>query len=128
MLMTNPLLNELGLPHNYPHRPEWEVTPREVKRMLDADDEFLLLDCRTPQEYDLARIEGAVLLPLGEIRQRVGELEDKTDVPIVVHCHHGQRSLQMTLMLRQAGFADVRSMAGGIDLWSLDIDRTVPRY
>ena len=121
-------LGESGLPQGYAYRDDWEITPRQVKAMLDAGEDFLLLDCRTHGEHRTARIEGATLLPLQEIESRFGELASHTDKQVVVFCHHGMRSLRMTMMLRQNGFHDVRSMAGGIDTWSQDIDPMVPRY
>ncbi len=125
-------LDQRGLPPGYPYKPEWEVTPREARDGLRAAGQPpLLLDCRRPEEFQVARIEGAVLIPLSELEKRADELEDDDGArtrPIVVHCHHGQRSLRAASMLRAMGFADVRSMAGGIDLWSIDVDPRVPRY
>jgi rhodanese-related sulfurtransferase len=123
-----PELNAHGLPEHYNFRPDWEVTPRQVKAMLDSGADFLLLDCRLPREADVASIEGAALLPMQELVARISELDEHRDVKIVVHCHHGGRSLQVTAFLRQQGFKDVTSMAGGIDLWSIDIDPGVARY
>ena len=105
-----------------------EVGVQEVKRMLDAGEKFLLLDVRQPKEYDTARIPGAMLLPLSELPKRVEELRAYVGQPIVTHCHKGMRSLQAAQWLRSQGFADTRSMAGGIEEWSLKIDPKVPRY
>lgn len=122
-------LNDLGLPENYPFRDDWEVTPRQVREMLQGGSEdFLLIDCRTPQEHGLAQIEGAWLLPLQELNSRITELEQHADKKIVIHCHLGGRSLRMAMALRQQGFASVMSMAGGIDVWAVDIDPTLTRY
>lgn len=121
-------LNEAGLPEGYAFRDDWEVTPRQVKAMLDQGQAFVLIDCRQPREYHVAHIAGARLVPLGEFNDRLAELKAHADQKVVVHCHHGIRSRRMTAALRQAGFADVTSMAGGIDLWSRDIDASVPRY
>ncbi|MCE9589925.1 MAG: rhodanese [Planctomycetes bacterium] len=117
-----------GLPPNYPFQPDWEVTPRQVKAMLDAGDDFVLIDCRTPGEYQVTRVEGSVLVPLQEVAARLPELEKYRDQKIVVNCHHGVRSLRMTAALRQQGFEDVKSMAGGIDLWAMDIEPGMKRY
>lgn len=126
--MTTPPLDPRGLPQNYPFQPGWEVTPREVKLALAAPSAgMLLIDCRTPEEHRTASIEGATLIPMAELSSRLNEVRDH-EGPIVVHCHHGGRSLKVTAALRQAGLQDVRSMAGGIDLWSIDIDTRVPRY
>jgi len=121
-------LNSAGLPEGYPFRGEWEVTPRQVKASLGRGEEVLLVDCRTPQEYQLAKIEGAKLMPLQQLERWQRELRQSTGKKIVVHCHHGGRSLQMAVRLRQMGLTDVWSMAGGIDLWAMDIDRSLPRY
>lgn len=123
-----PELNAQGLPEHYTFRPDWEVTPRQVKSMLDSGEDFLLLDCRLPREAEVASIEGASLLPMQELVARISELDEHRDAKIVVHCHHGARSLQVTSFLRQQGFKDVTSMAGGIDLWSIDIDLSIARY
>ena len=122
-------LNDLGLPEGYQFRDDWEVTPRQVKEMLArGGEDFLLIDCRTPKESGIARIEGALLMPLQELSSRITELEEHADKKIVVHCHHGIRSLRVTTALRQQGFESVMSMAGGIDVWSVDIDPAVARY
>lgn len=105
-----------------------EIPCRAVRDMRDAGNAFLILDCREPDEYAVARIEGAVLLPMSEIGARLGELSRHREGPIVVHCHHGGRSLQVAAWLRQQGFEQAQSMAGGIDQWAIEIDPTVPRY
>jgi rhodanese-related sulfurtransferase len=105
-----------------------EVTCQSVKMMLDRGDDFLLLDCRETDEHAVARIEAARLLPMSEIQQRVAELEPDRQRQIIVHCHHGGRSLRVAKWLRQNGFAGAQSMSGGIDEWSTHIDPQVPRY
>lgn len=106
-----------------------EISVQQVKQLLDDDPaDFLFLDCREQQEFDFARIEGTTLVPISEISTRVGELEPHRQRRIVVHCHHGGRSLQVTQWLRQQGFEQVQNMTGGIDAWSQDIDPAVPRY
>jgi rhodanese-related sulfurtransferase len=105
-----------------------EIDVRGVKKLLDEKVEFLLLDCREPSEYAMARLKSAVLIPIREIPARLPELEPMRDQRIVVHCHHGGRSMQVTQWLQQQGFAKVQNMAGGIDAWSLEIDASVARY
>lgn len=105
-----------------------EVDVQAVQRLRAAGEPFLLLDCREPAEFDLVRIEGAVLLPMSEIVARLGELERHRNEHIIVHCHHGMRSLQVTQWLRRQNFARVQNMAGGIDAWSQAIDPALPRY
>jgi rhodanese-related sulfurtransferase len=105
-----------------------EITACEVRSMLQRGDDLHLLDCREPQEHRVASIEGAQLVPMGEIPGRLQELEAHADRTVVVVCHHGVRSLQVARYLREQGFEDARSMTGGIDAWSREVDPTVPRY
>ena len=108
--------------------PTWEVDVRAVKQMIDRGQDFLLLDVRQPEEHAHVNIERAKLIPLRELQQRIEELSDYRDKPVIVHCHHGGRSMQATMFLRQQGFAGAQNMAGGIDAWSLEIDPAKPRY
>ncbi len=121
-------LDELGLPPGYAFKPDWEVTPRQVKSMLDKAENFTFIDCRLPNEYAITKIDGATLIPLQQIGQRIGELRGKENEKIVVHCKSGGRSMQFTQLLRQNGFKDVKSMAGGISLWNKDINPGGPQY
>ncbi len=103
-----------------------EMSPHELKRRMDAGEPFELIDVREPFEYEVARIDGAKLIPLGEITERLDELSGKQ--PIVVHCHSGKRSEQAARLLQQRGFANVYNLEGGIDAWSDQIDPNVPKY
>lgn len=107
-----------------------ELPATEIRRLLAESHpgECLLLDCRTPEEHATARIAGAMLLPMQELPERVGEIEAWRSRRIFVHCHHGVRSLRVTRWLRERGFPSVTSMQGGIDAWSTDVDPLVPRY
>jgi rhodanese-related sulfurtransferase len=105
-----------------------EIDCRSVKFKLDAGDEFLLLDCRERDEHQLVNISAARLLPMSELQARVGELDPYKHTPVIVHCHHGGRSLKVAHWLKQQGFDDVKSMAGGIDEWACVIDPSLPRY
>lgn len=105
-----------------------EVDCQAVKAKQDAGSSFLFLDVREPDEYATARIEGTTLLPMSQLAERVSELEPHKNGEIVVHCHHGGRSLRVVNWLRQQGYAHAINMAGGIDQWSQVIDPTVPRY
>lgn len=105
-----------------------EVDVQTVKSLRDAGEEFLLLDVRQPEEYATAKIEGSVLIPMGELRERLEELEPHRDGRIIVHCHHGGRSMQVTQALRSMDFPKVQNMGGGIEQWSCEIDSEVPRY
>jgi rhodanese-related sulfurtransferase len=104
------------------------IDVRSVKDMLDAGEDFLLLDCREQNEYALVQIDGSQLIPLSEIPNRLAELEAYRSKRIVAHCHHGGRSLQVTEWLRNQGFDKVQNMMGGIDSWALLIDTALPRY
>ncbi len=99
-----------------------------VKRRLDAGDDFLLLDCREADEFETAQIDGAQRLPMSQLQERLGELDDHRDREVIVYCHHGVRSLRVAHWLRENGFRHAVSMAGGIDEWSQQIDPSVPRY
>mgnify|MGYP006427452525 CR=1 FL=1 len=109
-------------------RDNWEISPAAVRDMLVHDEPFAFLDCRTPEEHAIARVDSARLLPMQDVPERINELEAHLDEPVIVMCHHGQRSLQVAAFLKQQGFTDVKSLAGGIDRWSREIDPTVPRY
>ena len=106
----------------------FETDVLEVAEKIRRNESFLLLDVREEVEYATARIESSRLIPLSELGERLEELEPHRCDSIVVYCHHGVRSLQVTQALRGAGFANVQSMAGGIDRWSLQVDASVPRY
>ena len=99
-----------------------------VKQLRDSGEQFLLLDVRNPDEYATAKIEGATLIPMGDLQARLSELEPHKQDHIVVHCHHGGRSMRVTQFLRQQGFSQVQNMDGGIDAWSLQVDPSVLRY
>jgi len=105
-----------------------EIEVDAVKQLIDDDADFVLLDCREQEEWDLVHIDGALLIPMSEIQQRVAELTKHKDVHIVVQCHHGGRSLQVAHWLRNQGFDQSQSMRGGIDVWSQEIDSSLPRY
>ena len=102
------------------------ISPHELKRKMDAGEPFQLIDVREVFEYEIARIDGAKLIPLGEIAERANELQRER--PIVVHCHSGQRSAQAVQLLQERGLANVYNLEGGIDAWSDQIDPSVPRY
>jgi rhodanese-related sulfurtransferase len=104
------------------------IDVRSVKDMVESGEDFLLLDCREENEHALVRIDGAKLIPLSEAPNRLADLEPHKTRHIVAYCHHGGRSLQMTLWLRSQGFDKVQNMMGGIDAWALLIDTGLPRY
>ena len=105
-----------------------ELDVHAVKRLQDAGESFLMLDCREPDEHAIARIPGAVLVPMVQIAERLDLLAPHRDGRIVVHCHHGGRSLRVTRWLRAQGYSGAQNMAGGIDAWSVEVDPATPRY
>jgi adenylyltransferase/sulfurtransferase len=104
-----------------------EITATELKKKFDEGDDFQLIDVRQPDEYAFARIEGAKLLPLGEIIKRMGELDP--DKEVIVQCKMGGRSARAIEALRSAGYAGpLKNLRGGITAWSNDVDPKVAKY
>ena len=106
---------------------DYEITAGEVKQKRDAGETFMLLDVREPWEFETAKIADAKLIPMGEVPSRAHQELDPEE-HIVVMCHHGVRSMNVTVWLRQQGFEKVQSMRGGIDAWSRSVDQKVPKY
>lgn len=102
-----------------------EIEPTEVKSKLDKKDDFVFLDVRNTDETQITKIEGTKNIPLNELPQKFNELDKNKE--IITHCHHGVRSLHAANFLAQKGFK-VKSMSGGIDKWSLEVDGNVSRY
>lgn len=102
------------------------IDAQEVKSKLDRGDDFVLIDVREPHEYQIARIPGARLIPLGELPKRLSELNPDAD--IVAHCKSGARSQKAVDLLKKNGFKHVRNMTGGILAWSDKVDPSVPKY
>jgi rhodanese-related sulfurtransferase len=103
-----------------------EVSVHELHRKRKAGESFVLLDVREADELALARLDGALHVPMGELPERIGELP--RDGEIVVMCHSGVRSERVTRYLLAEGFTRVANLAGGIDAWSNAIDPAVPVY
>lgn len=102
------------------------ISVEEAKRKKDNGEDFVLLDVRTPQERELASLEGSLLIPLQELNIRIGELDKNKE--IIVFCHHGGRSARATTFLQENGFTKSKNLEGGIDAWSKKIDNSIPRY
>ena len=98
----------------------------ELKQKIDRGDNFVLLDVREPHEYQIARIPGSILIPLGDLPKRLNELDKSAD--IVAQCKTGGRSQKAVDLLKQNGFQHVRNMTGGITAWSDKVDPAVPKY
>lgn len=105
-----------------------EISCRDVAALRAAGEPFALIDCREPDEAAVCQIDGAQLLPMSVIAERVGELAGREADRIVVHCHKGGRSYRLANWLRQQGFANAQSMSGGIDQWALEIEPGLARY
>jgi rhodanese-related sulfurtransferase len=106
---------------------DYEISVTEFKSLRDAREGFTLLDVRELWEFQMARIDGSKHIPMGEIPARFNQELDP-EQHIVVVCHHGVRSMNVTAWLRQQGFEKVQSLRGGIDRWSREIDSSVPLY
>ena len=103
-----------------------EITAQELQQEWERNSDLLVIDVREPHEYEITHIQGAVLIPLGELPDRLNELDGHRE--IVTHCHHGARSLKALEILKAAGFSKVRSLRGGIDAWAVNVDPSLPRY
>ena len=104
-----------------------QITATELKKRLDAGDDIQLIDVRQPDENAFAKIEGAKLIPLGEVVNRMDEIDPTRET--VVHCKAGGRSAKAIEALQRAGFkGDLKNLVGGITAWSNDVDPKVPKY
>ncbi|HEX8288832.1 MAG TPA: rhodanese-like domain-containing protein [Pyrinomonadaceae bacterium] len=102
------------------------ITPKQLAERLKSDEKLRFIDVREPQEYSIARINEAELLPLTKFNEWIETLNPEEE--IVVMCHHGVRSANVCMFLARNGFAKVFNLEGGIDSWSLDVDENIPRY
>lgn len=103
-----------------------EIDVRQLRARLADGPPFVLLDVRETSEHEIARLPGAVLIPLGELPARVGELDPSAET--IVHCKAGGRSAKALRLLLDAGFAKACHVQGGINAWSREIDPSVPLY
>lgn len=104
-----------------------EITATELKKRMDAGDDIQLIDVRQPDEHAFAKIEGAKLIPLGQIVQRMDEIDANRET--VIHCKAGGRSAKAIEALQRAGFTgDLKNMKGGITAWSDEVDKNVMKY
>ncbi len=133
---TNPTVTELidyeqfcGVPghdHEVQTGSRWDITPAELKSRLDAHEPLEIIDVREPHEWQIAHIEGARLIPLGELAAHMNELDSAREY--VLQCKGGTRSLKALEILHTAGFRKLHNLAGGINAWARDVDPTVPVY
>jgi rhodanese-related sulfurtransferase len=104
-----------------------EITATELKQRLDRGDDLQIIDVREPNEYETARLEGSKLIPLGEVVNRVGEIDESRET--VVHCKGGVRSARAIEALQRAGYKGrLLNLKGGITAWSNEVDPSVPKY
>jgi len=108
---------------------DYEITPSQLAGILTESerDRVVLLDVREPAEHAIARLNGSVLMPMGDVPGRANRELDP-DSHIVTICHHGVRSMNVAVWLRNQGFERAQSLRGGIDAWSTQVDPTVARY
>lgn len=106
--------------------PALNMSPQDAKVRLDQGEKIIFLDVREPWEVAINRLEGAVHIPLGDLGRRYPELSPEAE--IVAYCHMGVRSLKAARFLKKQNFKNVKSLIGGIDAWSVQIDPKVPRY
>ena len=110
-----------------PFQPEkHEISVQELKRKLDQDEPIQLIDVREPMEHQIVCLEEAQLIPMNDLPQHIEQLDPNHE--IILHCHHGMRSMQAAYYLYQNGFQNVKSLTGGIDQWAIEIDPTLNRY
>ena len=104
-----------------------EITATELKAKMDAGDDFQLIDVRQPEEYAFAKIEGAKLIPLAQIIQRMDEIDPTRET--IVQCTAGGRSATAIQALQRAGFTgELKNLRGGITAWSNEVDPKIPKY
>lgn len=107
---------------------EDEITPRELHQLIQQSEKIRLIDCRELNEFEFVELPQSELIPLSLFPQIYSNSLKKFDEQIVIYCHHGVRSLQALYFLKDQGFSNTKSLAGGIDLWSLQVDSSVARY
>jgi len=105
-----------------------QIDVGQLKSWIDSGQPLLLVDVRQPWEHDTAALPGSVLIPLDQLPASTEKLQPPEGAAVVVYCHHGIRSLSGAAILEHLGFANVVSLKGGIDAWSLHVDPAVPRY
>jgi rhodanese-related sulfurtransferase len=105
---------------------DYEISPADAAQLL-REKSARLIDVREPWEFALTHIDGGIPIPMGEVPSRAGQ-ELNPQERLVIVCHHGVRSMNVTVWLRRQGFEQVQSMRGGIDAWSCEVDPTVGRY
>lgn len=108
---------------------DYEIMPSQLAELLSSGDrkDLVLLDVREPGEYAIARIEGSTLMPMGDVPSRANQELDP-DAHIITICHHGVRSMNVAVWLRNQGFERAQSLRGGIDAWAVSVEPAMARY
>lgn len=104
-----------------------EIAPTQLKQWMEEGEVFTLVDIREPRERDFAKLDDDEWIPMGDLPQKVNELGE-LESPIILYCHHGQRSYQAAQFLLEQDLSEIYSLAGGIHQWSVEIDPEIPRY
>jgi len=112
--------------HAHPAPVVRQLTPRQVSQSMGEEPEIKLLDVRTPAEYEIAYISGAILVTDEQVQDILTTWPK--DACIICYCHHGIRSQRACDFLQAQGFRNLANMVGGIDAWSLEMDSSLPRY
>jgi adenylyltransferase/sulfurtransferase len=105
-----------------------EISVRELAKQIENGQAVRLIDVRQPWEHQLAQLPDSLLIPLNDLPHRAAEIPMEPASLLVVYCHHGVRSLSAAAYLDRIGYHNVRSLAGGIDAWSCEVDPSVARY
>jgi rhodanese-related sulfurtransferase len=105
---------------------DYEISPSDAAALV-SESKAKLIDVREPWEFETARIAGAILIPMCDVPARAHQELDP-DERLVVLCHHGMRSMNVAVWLRNQGFEQAQSLRGGIDAWADEVDSTVGRY
>lgn len=119
-------LKEIEYTCEMPDQALKEISVHDLKARMERDRNFVLLDVREPHEIDICRLPDSVVIPLGELPDRIGELDKTTET--IIHCKAGGRSAKALAILNEAGFSDICHVAGGINAWSTEIDESVALY
>ena len=129
----NPTVTELidyvqfcGLDPAEALEPSWEITPTELAARIGEGGQPMLLDVREPHEWEIAHLEGATLIPQGDLLARMNELSTADE--IVLYCRSGERSARALNLLREAGFRRLKNLRGGINAWARTVDPSLPQY
>jgi adenylyltransferase/sulfurtransferase len=107
-------------------RPDQDITVQELKARMDRGDAPVVVDVREPHEHAICSIPGAILIPVAQLPQRLGELDPHHEV--VVHCRSGGRATRSVALMREKGFTKARNLTGGVIAWITEIDPKQPKY